>query len=134
VAAFWLGLLCACWQGHAAQASIRLIVCLAGLAASWPAIRRDLLLRGPGAVRRILWRPDGQFELDLAGGLKDSARLGPGSLVLGSAVWMDLRGRRRYAVFISRTGVGHHNYSALRRRLRWLRSPDGLPAPGAAMG
>lgn len=112
---------------------MRLIVCLAGLAATWPAIRRSLFLRGPGAVRRILWRSDGLFELDLAGGHKDWARLGPGSLALGDCVWLDLRGRRRHAVFISRAGVGRHSYSALRRRLRWLRAPDGSPAAGTAM-
>ena len=132
VGAFWLGLVCACWQGDALQALLRLIACLAGAAATWPAIRRSLLLRGPGAVRRILWLPDGTFDLDLAGGHKDRARLGPATLALGSAVWLDLRGRRRYAIFISRGGVGPPSYAALRRRLRWIR-PPGSPADGAAI-
>ncbi|MEP7313074.1 MAG: hypothetical protein ABI859_10860 [Pseudomonadota bacterium] len=113
---------------------MRLILDFIAAILVWPAYRQSLLLRGPGAVRRVVWHPDGTFELDLAGGRRVRARLGPACLTLGGCTWLDLRGSSRQAVFITRRGVGGRDYAALRRRLRCVANLDGPTAGGVPLG
>jgi hypothetical protein len=49
---------------------LALVVVVAGVL-SWPALRRDCLLRGPAAPRRLLWDDAGRFWLERAGGRRE---------------------------------------------------------------
>jgi hypothetical protein len=93
----------------------------------WPSLNRTLLLRGSGAVRRLRWDSQGQFELDLAGGYTDRVQLCQGSLGTTHRLWLVLHGRRRYHVYIARDRAGGAGYAALRRCLVVRRSaPQGI--------
>jgi hypothetical protein len=79
---------------------------------------RELLLRGPDAVQRLLLAGDGSAQVVTAGGVLDEARVLPSSLHLGSVVLLLLQGRRRYRLLLGPGNVDPVTLAALRR---WLR-------------
>ena len=126
--AVWLSV-CACplalWQlgGVAGRWQAAIAAVLGSLLL--PVLSQSILLRGPQAPRRLQWDGQGGYSIDLAGGYRESIHVDRASLASARWLWLVVRGRRRYTLFIDRRRVDPAVYAALRRQLRTFRHSKG---------
>ncbi|MFM1885121.1 MAG: hypothetical protein RL026_278 [Pseudomonadota bacterium] len=105
---------------------------------SWPAVWRDLLLRGASAPRALLFSDDPaqKARLLLAGGRQVPVRCCAGGLCTPDWLWLVVQDpdQRRHYLVLRRPpacGDGHAAFAALGRRLRAVALAQ-RKGPGAA--
>lgn len=122
-----VGLFLLGWREVAGPAWARLLLSAAfGFAAvlAWPAVRRDLLARGPSAPRALLLQPfGGELVLVFADGRRALVQPCSGGLLSTDRLWLVLRsaeGRRHYLVLHrpAAQGADRAAFASLVRQLR----------------
>lgn len=104
-----------------AWCGLRTGIALLVLAPALRTVWRDLLRRGPAAVRALQPGPDGSLRLCRADGCSEVVRLCHGSLGSSDFLWLVLQGsRHRSTLFLGRAGIDPVAWAGLRR---WLRQP-----------
>ena len=90
-------------------------------------VRRDLLLRGPGAPVWLVLTTEGALSVYCRNGHIEPVRLRPQSLRIGGGLLMILRGNRTYRLWLASGNVKPGTLAALHRRLgRDTAAPAGL--------
>jgi hypothetical protein len=118
-AGFWTcGLLTTLLSATALPLWLRLLAVACALVLIVPVVLRTIGLRGPSAVRRLVWEADGSWTLTLAGGVVErGCRITHASAAAGPWLWLGLRGRCLHPVVLDRRCQDPQAFAALRRRL-----------------